>query len=127
MTPCVWCDQPRGGHGVRYTAMVGAHEWTAPQSGTDCPVVPPSGDRLRAFWESDPDPVPGGGDRLPGHLVGEYEEATRSAREAAAHTFNIPIEHVVGDGPGLRILSDPADPGRSARIKSILDATRRNT
>lgn len=74
MTPCVWCDQPEEGHGVRYSAMVGAHEWTAPQTGTDWPVVPhPLGgitypvdpSQAAQWWEdTDPDPVPGG-DRLP--------------------------------------------------------------
>lgn len=74
MTPCVWCDQPEEGHGVRYSAMVGAHEWTAPQSCTDCPPAPATGERLRAFWDSDPDPVPGGGgDRLPNST---YRKAT---------------------------------------------------
>lgn len=30
-TPCAWCDQPREGHGTRYTAGRGLHEWEEPQ------------------------------------------------------------------------------------------------
>lgn len=30
-TPCAWCDQPREGHGTRYTAGRDSHEWEEPQ------------------------------------------------------------------------------------------------
>jgi hypothetical protein len=58
--------------------MAGDHEWVGAKPGTAHVPIPhplggltysmdpsdPTGERLRAFWETDPDPVPGGGDRI---------------------------------------------------------------
>jgi hypothetical protein len=70
--PCNWCDLPAFGHGVRYAAMVGEHEWTPgepptePGRSTTPTVVPHPDGGVTMQWieDTDPDPVPGGGDRL---------------------------------------------------------------
>lgn len=97
------------------------------------PGAPPMTDPEVRQWIEDRDPAPVEAppevttqdlaDFANSDLVREAHQATQTAREATARTFGIPVEHVIGDGPGLRILSDPSDPGRSTRIRRILNAT----
>lgn len=47
--PCRACDHPREGHGIRYAAIVGDHEWIDPG---EAPAPP-----RRAVRDDDPCPV----------------------------------------------------------------------
>lgn len=73
--PCGACDRPAEDHPT-YAAVVGVHDWTPPRQmhGPVDPIPHPAGgvtypvdpSQVGQWWEdTDPDPVPGGGDRLP--------------------------------------------------------------
>jgi len=77
--PCGICGHPASGHGTRYAALAGDHQWRPVREPYIGPVPVPHPDggltyqadssRAAQWWEDhDPDPVPlqpGGGDRLP--------------------------------------------------------------
>ncbi|MEU0236829.1 hypothetical protein ABZ234_03995 [Nocardiopsis sp. NPDC006198] len=44
--PCGFCDQPRVGHGIRYSTFGGSHEWIRRHPGSELsPLHPIGGDR----------------------------------------------------------------------------------
>jgi len=76
--PCLHCGHSEDGHGTRYAALVGDHEYLPshepapraiphPLGGVTYPVDPgdPDGERLQQVWAADPAPAECPGDRLP--------------------------------------------------------------